>query len=109
MSEAIKRVAQSEILLAANRILVVVVSAIGLPLVVWLTNTVVSNDRMLALVAAENLRQAEAIRALERSRDEGKSQADRALLELAGVREQLAGMMRGIARIEAYIDRRTTP
>jgi hypothetical protein len=96
-------------LLAANRILVVVVSAIGLPLVIWLTNTVVVNDRVLALVSAENQRQGDAIRALERSRDEGKSAADRALLELAGVREQLAGMQRGIARIESYIDRRTSP
>lgn len=105
MSETVRRIAQSEWLAATNRLLVMAVSSIGFPLLIWLATTVISIDRKQAVLEADNVRQTSDILALKHSRE--ADQASLALLgrELGKLGEKIDAQRGSLNRIEAFIDR----
>lgn len=108
MRQTIERIAQSEWLLAVNRILVMLVSTVGFPILFWTVSTVVSVDRKQALLEAENARQSADIVALQRGREADLTSLALLGQQLGKLGEKIDGQRYSLNRIEAFIDRQTT-
>jgi len=105
MSETVRRIAQSEWLTATNRLLVMAVSSIGFPLLIWLATTVMSLDREQAVIKAQNARQAMDIALMQQDRRTDAAN-DVALNKFLGqLSEKIDAQRSSLNRIEAYIDR----
>ena len=101
----VRKIVQSEGLLAINRLLVALVSVIGFPLLIWLATTVLNVDRRQAVLEADNTRQTSDILALQRGREADLASLGLLGRELGKLGEKIDSQRSSLNRIEAFIDR----
>lgn len=101
----VRKIVQSEGLLAINRLLVALVSVIGFPLLIWLATTVLNVDRRQAVLEADNTRKTADILALQRGRESDLASLGLLGRELGKLGEKIDSQRSSLNRIEAFIDR----
>lgn len=112
MSDAVKRIAQSEFLLAANRILVIIVSALGFPLLTWTVATVVDLQKQVAIMTVVQAQLVEKDRALDTTikeaaarRDADVAMTQQLRADMSRILEKLDGLTQSQRRLENLLDR----
>lgn len=116
MSEVVKRVAQSEFLLAVNRILVVIVSALGFPLLTWTVASVVNLQTQIAIITVVQAQLVEKDRLQDQALKDaaGRRETDVAVTQqlrndVGRILEKLDGMTQSQRRVEQLLDRDRAP
>ena len=107
MANVVHRIVRSEMLLAANRLMVMLVSAVGFPMLIWLGTTILSVDRKQAILEAEAARQGADILKLQRSREADLASIGLLGRELGKLGEKIDYQRSSLNRIESYIDRQS--